>query len=257
MTSVGTAAWSRRKSWRSFSWQQLMTVGLLLGGFAYALCMPAPYDYWRAINYAVYRALGICHVHDLIGHLVSLAASSCVIAAVAYRLVAADRIEDFMVRIEVPAALAAFAMVICMLCSRSTKHWGTRYFVDLRLDGWLTAYWLIYSLTDLYLLAYLVRLLVILRGQDKRSRRSADLFIAAVCVASAAIVGRVVAVLAPSVQIPNSATWALYSISVVLTSLGAAVSWRRGAQICGRAAQPSLLRTRLVCPREVVKRQHQ
>lgn len=238
---AGAALWMRRKSWRSYTWQQVLTLGVVLGGIGYGLCLPVREC---PVNRALYAATGISHLRDFIGHLAILAAAAALICAFAYRLVAAQHMEAFMLRIEVPGALAAVIMLISMLFSHQTKNPAPAPdFFDVPIDGWLFAYWLAYCGAQLYFAGYSIRMLIILR-RDERSRLPADLFIAAACVGACVAFTRMVDVATDAVWIPDGAVWTLISTAMTLAALASAVSWRRAAKTRPQQTEPSLWHTR-------------
>jgi len=230
MTVVGLSIWVRRKSWRrdNYIWQEVLTLGIFLEGVSFLLCMPSQSF---LLGRALHTLTGVAHLRDYLGHLCCLAAIACVICAVAYRLLPQTDIERFLVWIEVPGALAAFSMLICLTFSSSTRiEYPPADFLDVPCDFWLKGYWLAYGGTVIYLTGMLIWMLVILR-QDKRSRLSSDLFIAAATVGLASIVTIITRALMPSWHIPAESVWGLVSAAVAISSLAAGLSWRRNAHV--------------------------
>lgn len=227
LAAVGAAFFRRRKSWRcGYMWQQVLTLGVVLQGIGFLLCSPIQS---KLLGQVLLAITGTSHMDDYLGHLAFLAAVSCVICAVAYRLVPKADLERFLVWIEAPGALASTAMLLCITFSRRTHPRARiRYldFFDVPLDTWLSAYWLIYGGAMLYLLGVLIWLLVVLRHNDKRSRLSSDLFIAAAALGLASTLTRIADVLMPSLHIPNEPVWALMSAAIAFSSLAASLSWR-------------------------------
>ena len=179
----GWLLWRQRRAWRHRS-GHVLTLSLVLQAVAFGLCSPMTHPY---ISRLLFPVTHTAHLVDFLGHIVFIASVCAVIYATVYRLMRDDRVVLVMRRqVDRPVAAVAAIMLICITCSRSTRNPAEADFFDVPVDGWLRAYWIVYGLLLVYLMAYLVRLLLVLRT-DRRSRVSADLLLAGAAIAIPAI----------------------------------------------------------------------
>lgn len=219
---IGWSIWERRISLRSLPADRVMTLGCLLCG-AGLLIFRA---HWVG---ALFREVaGTAYLHCYISHLLLLSAAGCQIFSAGCRLVPDDALGALMRRMDVPAATAAFAMLICIFSSDSARKYFGRDFCDFTAvppDFWLRAYWLTYAAIGCYMLSFLVWLMLPLR-QDPRSIATADLFIVASAFGMISMLDRI-AMLTPAHVDPHGHV-ARYGIHlcVGVAAVACAQSWR-------------------------------
>jgi hypothetical protein len=225
---AGACIWIRRQSWR-FSWDRVQTLGVFLQALGFTLSLPIT---GHTLGKWLFHLTGISHIRDYTGHLCFLSAAGAIIYSVAKRLLPDQKLEPFMKRIEYPSAIAAIAMLGCVLASHSLRHFPVEPdFLQVPRDNWLTAYWLIYMATCAYLIRYLVDLLFMLR-EDPRNHFVASLYIAACRIGFIAILLVVVDVVSTGRNIATG--WILTPLAAAsgLAIFASAWSWHKRKSDC-------------------------
>lgn len=100
--------------------------------------------------------------------------------------------------VEFPAVLSVPLLLVTFTLSEvpDAQHRAADYFIEVPVDFWLAAHSLIWCAVMIYLMAFTIHKLLILR-QDDRSRRTADIYIVSVVLGILVCVTRVVTVLYP------------------------------------------------------------
>lgn len=231
LVATGCCVWIRRQSWRLHR-DRVLTLVILFQGIGFALCIPAN---GRYLGRWIFALTGIAHLRDYAGHLCFMAAAAAMVYVAASRLLPDGHMEQFMRRIEIPAAAAALGMLGCIVLSPTLRHPSeSADFLQIHRDNWLVAYWLIYMAVCAYLLRCLVDLLFVLR-QDDRNRVTASLYIAACRVGFIALILMVVDVVSSESQIHSVWIWTPMCAASALTVTASTWTWwRRARQLTRR-----------------------
>lgn len=225
---TGWCLWERRLSLRlALPADRVMTLGCLLCGAGLLMFRSHP------IGALLREVTGEDYLHCYISHLLLMSAAGCQIFAAGCRLVPDDTLGLLMRRMDVPAATAAFVMLICITSSDSTGKYSGRDFCDFTAvppDFWLRAYWFTFAVIGCYLLGFLVRLMLPLR-KDPRSTATADLFIAASVLGIISMLDRL-AMLTPANIDPHGliARCGIY-MCVAVATVACAQSWRTRVRV--------------------------
>lgn len=213
--------WIRRRSFH-VPWYRAVTVSVILQAVAFVLVTPELADRTGAGPW-LFSVSGVPHMRDYMGHLAFLAALTTLSWGLLSRLVSDDRCEEIMRRLELPVAAVATVMFFA-LTSSSALRTDVPNFTDLDIDGWLIAYWVLYGAVVIYLLAFVIRLLFVLRT-DPPSRIPADVFIAAALVGIAEMGLLVV----EAISHFWTTEWllCLLPVATVLALVGAYLGWLR------------------------------
>ena len=214
------AMWVRRKTWR-IQWDRALTMSVAFDGLAFALVSPTQ---GRWLNQALFNLTGIAHLSDYFGHLLFICAVCSVIYAAACRLVPDDELEALLHKIEIPGAVAAAAMLGALTLSKNITKQPRTDFFDVPCDFWLRVYWATYGVLVIYLTFFMVRLLLVLRG-DPRSRTTANMFLVSAGFGLVSFGSLLVRVVGPK-SISCFWIWAPLCISGAVAAFAAAWSWR-------------------------------
>jgi len=175
--TIGCIAWSlwiRRVTW-TCRWEVAATVNIALQGAAVVLMSP-----WASetIGQALHALTGKWNLEDYIGHDCYIVAASAIVYNALGRLEDENAMKvSFKQYVERPATLC----IPLLLATFSIGNGAAIYrpdFFEVPTDFWLSAYWLLLCGTLIYLLVYGSRALLVLR-KDPRSRRMANLYLAA------------------------------------------------------------------------------
>ena len=224
LMSIVICVWIRRRSW-PLPWDRGLTLSVLLQGVGFALCIPAN---GRYVGRLLFEVTGIGHLRDYIGHSCFIAASITMVHVAASRLMPDDQVGRFMRRVEVPAAVAAPLMLLCLLSTPQLRIPGAYPpdFFIVRHDAWLDAYWLIFVALSTFVLVTLINLLFVLR-HDERNRVVATLYINACRAGFISVFLIFINVVAPGARIDSIWVWLPLCLSGALSVAASTVSWMR------------------------------
>lgn len=216
-----SCVWIRRRSFR-VPWYRAVTVSVFLQVIGFVLITPELANRTGAGPW-LFRVSGVPHMRDFVGQLAFLAALATLTWGFLSRLVPDDRCERIMRRLELPLVAAAGVMLIALTSSGALRA-DVPNFTDLDADWWLIVYWVSYGAAVIYPLAFVIRLLLVLRT-DAPSRVAADVFISAAAVGIIEI-GLLVAD-AITHFCPTELLLCLLPAATVLAAVGAYLGWLR------------------------------
>lgn len=226
LASIAWSLWIRRITWHS-RWEVAATLNIALQGAAVALMSP-----WASstLGQWLHTLTGEWNVEDWIGHNCYIVAASSIVYHVIGRLEDPAEFRRMFHRdIEIPATLCITLGLPAFTLGAGARIYQPDFF-RIPTDFWLTAYWVIVCGMIAYLLIYGARALLVLRD-DPRSRRVADIYLAAAAAGVIAAVCRIAVSFLPATYQdawPASMTvWvfsALWGAGFALTS---ACSWRQ------------------------------
>ena len=221
---IGWSLWIRRVTW-SCRWEVAATLNIALQGFAVFMMSP-----WASetIGRFLYDLTGKWNLEDYIGHDAYIVAASAVVYNALGRLQDDHAMQiTFKQYVERPATICIPLLLVTFSLGNGAAIYKPDFF-QVPTDFWLTAYWLLLCGTLIYLLGYGCRALLILR-KDPRSRRIANVYLAASISGIAACLVRITTALVPSLQ-PFAAfttlTWIFACACGAGFALASAHSWR-------------------------------
>lgn len=222
LAAAGWCIWVRRHSWRCRK-DAALTLGIAFTGIGLFLAAPFQNRYLGTLGYTL---TGIGHIDTYIGQMCMTSSGACVIYAVASRLVPDHHIEKVMRRVEYPNALAATIMLAMLISSPKMRHQPHCDFFAIPPGPYLAVYWAAFLTLITYQLAYMIRILLILR-RDPRSRLSANLFIFAASLGLLWVAATTAHFVIPHCWITPTALWVLVCGPATIVGLAGAASWRK------------------------------
>lgn len=223
MTCISWSLWIRRVTW-SCRWEVAATLNIALQGLAVLLMSP-----WasQTIGVGLHALTGKWNLEDYIGHDCYIVAASAIVYNALGRLKDDDAMQQsFKQYVERPATLC----IPLLLATFSIGNGAAIYrddFFQVPTDFWLNMYWLMLCGTLAYLLGYGARALLVLR-RDPRSRRIANVYLAACASGIMACVVRILTAFVPTFQTVAGAAlvWVFACGCGAVFALAAAHSWR-------------------------------
>jgi hypothetical protein len=220
---IAWSLWIRRVTW-GCRWEVAATLNIALQGMAVFLMSPFASE---TVGHWLYALTGKWNLEDYIGHDCYIVAASAIVYNALGRLADDHAMQvSFKQYVERPATLC----IPLLLATFSIGNGAAIYrpdFFDVPTDFWLSLYWLLLCGTLIYLLGYGSRALLILR-KDPRSRRIANVYLAASASGIIACVVRITTAFVPSLQTVEGGTlvWIFACGCGAGFALASAHSWR-------------------------------
>lgn len=224
LACIAWSLWIRRVTW-SCRWEVAATLNIALQGLAVLLMSP-----WASetIGHVLYDLTGKWNLEDYLGHDAYIVAASAVVYNTLGRLQDDHAMQQtFKQYVERPATLCIPLLLVTFSLGNGAEIYKPDFF-DVPTDFWLTAYWLLLCGMLIYLLGYGCRALFVLR-KDPRSRRIANIYLAASISGVVACVVRIVVALFPALQSMNIGTMLVWIFACGCGAgfaLASAQSWR-------------------------------
>lgn len=224
LACIAWSLWIRRVTW-SCRWEVAATLNIALQGLAVLLMSP-----WASetIGHVLYGLTGKWNLEDYLGHDAYIVAASAVVYNTLGRLQDDHAMQQtFKQYVERPATLCIPLLLVTFSLGNGAAIYKPDFF-DVPTDFWLTAYWLLLCGMLIYLLGYGCRALMVLR-KDPRSRRVANVYLAASVSGIAACLVRIVVTLVPPLQSMNIGTMLIWIFACGCGAgfaLASAHSWR-------------------------------
>ncbi|MCV7179913.1 hypothetical protein [Mycolicibacterium sphagni] len=234
LACVAWSLWIRRVTW-GCRWEIAATLNIALQGAAVFLMSPLASE---TVGQWLHSLTGMWNLEDYIGH------DCYVVAASAIVYNALGRLQDdnatqaaFRQYVERPATLCIPLLLATFSMGNGAKIYRDDFFT-VPTDFWLSAYWLLLCGTLIYLLGYGSRALLILR-RDPRSRRIANVYLAASASGITACAIRIITAYVPRLQELDGGTlvWLFACSCGAGFALAAAHSWRIKTKWFTRAAR--------------------
>ncbi|OYN80737.1 hypothetical protein [Mycolicibacterium sphagni] len=234
LACVAWSLWIRRVTW-GCRWEIAATLNIALQGAAVFLMSPLASE---TVGQWLHSLTGMWNLEDYIGH------DCYVVAASAIVYNALGRLQDdnatqaaFRQYVERPATLCIPLLLATFSMGNGAKIYRDDFFT-VPTDFWLSAYWLLLCGTLIYLLGYGSRALLILR-RDPRSRRIANVYLAASASGITACAIRIITAYVPRLQELEGGTlvWLFACSCGAGFALAAAHSWRIKTKWFTRAAR--------------------
>lgn len=223
LTCIAWSLWIRRVTW-TCRWEVAATLNIALQGGAVLMMSPLASE---TIGQALHAATGKWNLEDYIGHDLYIVAASAIVYNALGRLQDDDALKaSFRQWVERPATLCIPLLLVTFSLGNGAAIYHPDFF-QVPTDFWLNTYWLLLCGTLIYLLAYASRALLILR-KDPRSRRIANVYLAASVSGIAACVVRIATAFVTPIQTVHGASlvWLFACLCGAGFALASAQSWR-------------------------------
>jgi hypothetical protein len=220
---IAWSLWIRRVTWSS-RWEVAATLNIALQGAAVLLMSPLASE---TVGVALHAVTGKWNLEDYIGHDLYIVAASAVVYNALGRLQDDHSMQrTFKQYVERPATLCIPLLLVTFSLGNGAAIYKPDFF-DVPTDFWLNTYWLMLCGTLIYLLGYGCRALLVLR-KDPRSRRIANIYLAASAAGIAACLVRIVTAYVPTLQAVEGGTlvWVFACMCGAGFALTSAESWR-------------------------------
>jgi hypothetical protein len=220
---IAWSLWIRRVTWSS-RWEVAATLNIALQGVAVVLMSPLASE---TVGVALHGLTGKWNLEDYIGHDCYVVAASAVVYNALGRLQDDHSMQrSFKQYVERPATLCIPLLLVTFSLGNGAAIYRPDFF-DVPTDFWLNTYWLLLCSTLIYLLGYGCRALLVLR-KDPRSRRIANVYLAASAAGIAACLVRIVTAYVPQLQAIEGGTlvWIFACMCGAGFALTSAESWR-------------------------------
>jgi hypothetical protein len=215
--------WIRRVTW-SCRWEVAATLNIALQGGAVLLMSPLASE---TVGHALHAATGKWNLEDYIGHDLYIVAASAIVYNALGRLADDDAMQvSFKQYVERPATLCIPVLLATFSIGNGAAIYRADFF-EVPTDFWLSFYWLLLCGMLIYLLGYGFRALLVLR-KDPRSRRIANIYLAATASGILACIVRITTAYVPSLQALDGGTmvWTFACACGAGFALASAHSWR-------------------------------
>jgi hypothetical protein len=223
LACIAWSLWIRRVTW-SCRWEVAATLNIALQGLAVLLMSPLASE---TLGKALHAVTGMWNLEDYIGHDAYIVGASAIVYNALGRLQDDHAMQrTFKQYIERPATIC----IPILLAAFSLGNGATVYradFFEVPTDFWLSFYWLTLCGMLIYLLGYGVRALLVLR-KDPKSRRIANVYLAASCSGILACTIRILSAYVTPLQIWDGGTlvWIFACGCAAGYALASAHSWR-------------------------------
>ncbi|MGW0158714.1 hypothetical protein ACWDUN_05260 [Mycobacterium sp. NPDC003323] len=190
---ISWSLWIRRVTW-SCRWEVAATLNIALQGGAILLMSP-----WASetIGKALHSVTGMWNLEDFIGHDMYIVAASAIVYNALGRLQDDHAMQrTFKQYVEFPATICIPLLLAAFSLSNAHNVYARDFFAS-PTDVWLGVYWAMLCGLLIYLLGYGGRALLVLR-KDPRSRRIANIYLAACASGIIACVIRITTALWPA-----------------------------------------------------------
>ena len=224
--TLGCIAWSlwiRRLTW-SCRWEVAATLNIALQGAALLLMSPLASE---TLGVALHGLTGKWNINAYLGHDCYIVAASAIVYNALGRLQDDKAMQAaFKQYVERPATLCIPLLLATFSIGNGAKIYRPDFF-EVPTDFWLNMYWLLLCGTLIYLLVYGSRALLILR-KDPRSRRIANVYLAASASGVIACVVRITTAFVTPIQAleGGALVWFFACLCGGGFALAAAHSWR-------------------------------
>ncbi|MBU8812243.1 hypothetical protein [Mycolicibacterium goodii] len=220
---VAWSLWIRRVTW-TCRWEVAATLNVALQGLAVLLMSPFASE---TVGQFLYNLTGKWNLEDYIGHDCYIVAASAVVYNALGRLQDDHAMQQsFKQYVERPATICIPVLLATFSLGNGAAVYRPDFF-QVPTDLWLGVYWTILCSVLIYLLVYGARAILILR-RDPRSRRIANIYLAASVSGIIACVVRLVTTFMPELQpVENGRlVWVFACICGAVFALASAHSWR-------------------------------
>lgn len=223
LVCISWSLWIRRVTW-SCRWEVAATLNIALQGATVLLMSPLASE---TLGHWLHSLTGMWNLEDYIGHDMYVVAASAIVYNALGRLQDDDKMQaTFKQYVERPATLCIPLLLATFSLGNGAAIYSPDFF-ELQTDLWLSAYWILLCGTLIYLLGYGSRALLVLR-KDPRSRKVANIYLAASVSGILACAVRILTALVPSLQPVENGTlvWIFACVCGAGFALTSAHSWR-------------------------------
>ncbi len=234
LACIAWSLWIRRLTW-SCRWEIAATLNIALQGAAVLLMSPLASE---TVGQLLHSLTGVWNLEDYIGHDCYVVAASAIVYNALGRLQDDAALQSsFKQYVERPSTVC----IPVLLATFSVGNGAAIYrpdFFTVPTDFWLSTYWLVLCGTLIYLLGYGARAMLVLR-RDPRSRRIANVYLAASACGIVACTVRIITAYVPPIQAleGGSLVWFFACTCGAGFALASAHSWRIKTKWFTRASQ--------------------
>jgi hypothetical protein len=218
LAAVLYSLWLRRDTWRS-RWEAGANLNLALQGYAVLLM-----SHWSSATLGppLHRLFGLWNVQHLLGHICWIFAVTATIYHGITRLADETHVRGLLRKhVTYPLLLGVPLLVVVFIIADEGRH--PDLFAAPVSGGWLGTYWLVLGGLLIYLFAYAMRVLLILRA-DPRSTATVDLYlISAGCGVAANAIQMVTSWADIDATLP---VWSCACLGAIGFAYGSAQSWQ-------------------------------
>jgi hypothetical protein len=235
LMSIAWSIWIRRYTW-TCRWDVAFTISLASVGIGFLLMTPfasATLGQW------LHSITGLWNLEDYLGHDALVVASTAVAYAMLIRLArGSDLAVLFRRDVKLPALVSIPLLLVTFASGNGVRVYRPD-FLTVPCDLWLKLYWVILGATLVHLLTYTCRALWIIR-RDERSRRTANIYLFALSMASTcyAIPGLVAITPGLSISQLRWAVWTGLCVAAIVYSVAAGQAWRDRMRWFAPAPEP-------------------
>jgi len=235
LVSIAWSLWIRRYTW-TCRWDVAFTISVASVGAGFLLMSPfasATLGQW------LHSITGLWNLEDYLGHDLLIVASTAVAYAMLGRLArGSDLAVLFRRDVKAPALVSIPLLLVTFAAGNGVRVYRPDFLMT-PCDPWLAAYWVILGATLVHLLTYTCRALWIIR-RDERSRRTANIYICALSVASTcyAIPGLVAITPGPSIGQLRWVVWTGLYLAAIIYSVAAGKAWHDRMRWFAPAPEP-------------------
>lgn len=223
LVCIAWSLWIRRVTW-SCRWEVAATLNVALQGLAVLLMSPLASE---KLGPGLHQLTGKWNFEDYLGHDCYVVAASAIVYNALGRLQSDDALRrSFKQYVERPATLCIPVLLATFWIGNGAAVYRPDFF-QVPTDFWLSVYWVVLCGTLLYLLGYGMRAMLVLRT-DPRSRRIANIYLAASISGMLACSVRILTVCVPALQPHENGrlVWVFACGCGAVFALAAAHSWR-------------------------------
>lgn len=223
LASVAWSLWIRRFTW-TCRWDVAFTISLASVGTGFLLMTPFAS---AALGQWLHSITGLWNLEDYLGHDTLIVAATAVAYAMLGRLARGSDLAELFRRDVKGPALVSIPLLLVTFCAGNGVRVYRPDFMTVPCDLWLDVYWIILGATLVHLLVYTCRALWIIR-RDERSRRTANVYIFALSIASACYATPALVILAPGLDIAQARwlVWTGLCVAALIYSWAAREAWQ-------------------------------
>jgi hypothetical protein len=179
LASIAWSLWIRRYTW-TCRWDVAFGISLASVGAGFLLMTPLAS---ATIGQWLHSVTGLWNLEDYAGHDMLIVAATAAAYAMLGRLArGSDLAVLFRRDVKMPALISIPLLLVTFASGNGVRVYRPDFFTT-PCGPWLTTYWVILGATLVHLLVYTCRTLWIIR-RDERSRRTANVYIVALSIAS-------------------------------------------------------------------------
>src|ERR1700754_978075 len=186
LACIAGSLWVRRRTWFS-RWEVAGTLCVAAQGCAALLISPMAS---KVLGPPLHAISGMWNLEDFLGHISYVLAAVALVQTVLSRVTGDGRLQEIATQwIERPATVCIPLMLAGWAFGNGSKVYRSNFY-EVPGDAWLKIYWLVFSAMLIYLLAWTLRALLVLR-RIPRHRPTVTVYLALVVAGIAVCTARI------------------------------------------------------------------